>query len=47
MTVEQFLISFLREAAYQAYTKNPRFGGGHPVIRFLLASQRYVEADAS
>ncbi|MGK3981197.1 hypothetical protein WMF38_56900 [Sorangium sp. So ce118] len=44
MTIEQFLIGFLREAAFQAYTKNPRLGGGSPVIRFLMASQRHVDA---
>ena len=47
MTIEQFIIGFLREAAFDAWSTNPSLGCNSAEIRFLLESQFYVpEEDA-
>lgn len=46
MTIEQFIICLLREAAFRHFVDHPRDNPA-AVVRFLRASQRYVDAGAS
>lgn len=46
MTIERFLVIILREAAFRHFVNNPR-GNPAAIIRFLRASQRYVDAGAT
>lgn len=47
MSLEEFIVGFLREAAFDAWSKNPSLGCKSAEILFLLESQFYVpEEDA-